>query len=122
MTEIFFKISTTLKDVAESKPVVGSSKKIIDGFVNNSTPIEVLFRSPPDTPLIKLFPILVFAHCCSPNSFNKSSTFKRIKNKNLFYYSNTFAIRSFPVRFNLKAAVNKNDSITTFLFFQNKFL
>ena len=41
-------------------PVVGSSKNIKLGFVNNSTPIEALLRSPPDTPLIKLLPIRVF--------------------------------------------------------------
>lgn len=41
------------------KPVVGSSRKINDGLVNNSTPIEVLFLSPPETPLIKVLPIIV---------------------------------------------------------------
>ena len=41
-------------------PVVGSSKNIRLGLVNSSTPIDALLRSPPDTPLIILFPILVF--------------------------------------------------------------
>jgi hypothetical protein len=46
--------------VEESSPVVGSSKNSIEGFVNNSTPMEVLFLSPPETPLINSFPTLVF--------------------------------------------------------------
>jgi len=50
----------TYNAVEESSPVVGSSKNIKLGFVNNSTPIDALLRSPPDTPLIKLFPIRVF--------------------------------------------------------------
>ena len=47
-----FKRSITYKAVEESKPVVGSSKNIKLGFVNNSTPILALFLSPPETPLI----------------------------------------------------------------------
>lgn len=31
-----------------SSPEVGSSKKMIEGSVINSTPIAVLFRSPPE--------------------------------------------------------------------------
>jgi hypothetical protein len=51
-----------MTDVAvnESKPVVGSSKNTRLGSVISSTPIEVLFLSPPDTPLTKGPPILVF--------------------------------------------------------------
>ena len=49
-------------------PVVGSSKKINEGLVNNSTPIEVLFLSPPEIPRIKLFPIFVLQHSCKPKS------------------------------------------------------
>lgn len=55
-----FNISITEVAVNESKPVVGSSKKIRLGSVINSTPIEVLFLSPPETPLIKGPPIFVF--------------------------------------------------------------
>jgi hypothetical protein len=40
--------------------VVGSSKKIKLGFEISSTPIEVLFLSPPETPFIRSPPILVF--------------------------------------------------------------
>jgi hypothetical protein len=39
--------------VWESRPVVGSSKKMRLGFVISSTPIDVLFLSPPEIPLIK---------------------------------------------------------------------
>ena len=46
--------------VKESSPVVGSSKKIRFGSVISSTPMEVLFLSPPETPFIKGPPILVF--------------------------------------------------------------
>lgn len=38
-----------------------------EGFVSNSTPIEVLFLSPPDIPLIKLFPTLVSAQSVNPS-------------------------------------------------------
>ena len=49
----FFNIVITFKAVAESNPVVGSSKKIILGLVINSTPIDVLFLSPPEIPRLK---------------------------------------------------------------------
>lgn len=73
-----FKVEMTLQAVALSKPVVGSSKKIRLGLVNNSTPIEVLFLSPPETPRIKLFPITVSAHFYNPNSVRVASTLLRI--------------------------------------------
>ena len=41
---------------------------MIPGFVINSTPIEVLFLSPPETPLIKVFPIFVSAQEDKPRS------------------------------------------------------
>lgn len=53
------KISITDVAVNESNPVVGSSKKTRFGSVISSTPMEVLFLSPPDTPLTKGPPILV---------------------------------------------------------------
>lgn len=43
----------------ESSPEVGSSKKIILGSVINSTPIAVLFRSPPDIVFFKTLPQIV---------------------------------------------------------------
>ena len=54
------RISITDVAVNESRPVVGSSKKIKLGSVINSTPMEVLFLSPPETPLTNGPPILVF--------------------------------------------------------------
>jgi hypothetical protein len=45
--------------VNESKPVVGSSRNIRLGSVMSSTPIEVLFLSPPEIPLISGPPIFV---------------------------------------------------------------
>ena len=57
-----FKNLIKLREVVESKPVVGSSKKIIEGFMSNYKPIEVLFLSPPDTPLILVSPIHVSLH------------------------------------------------------------
>jgi hypothetical protein len=41
---------------------------MIPGFVINSTPIEVLFLYPPETPLIKVFPIFVSAQEDKPRS------------------------------------------------------
>lgn len=54
-----FNVSITKVAVNESRPVVGSSKKIRVGSVMSSTPIEVLFLSPPETPLTKGPPIFV---------------------------------------------------------------
>ena len=39
----FFKNAIKCNDVVESSPVVGSSKKIIDGLISNSNLIDVLF-------------------------------------------------------------------------------
>lgn len=54
--------------VKESRPVVGSSRKIKFGSVISSTPIEVRFLSPPETPFTRGPPILVFAHFVSLSS------------------------------------------------------
>lgn len=69
-----FNKSITYNAVDESKPVVGSSKKIKLGLVSNSTPILALFLSPPDTPLIYVFPTLVSAHLVKPSSLISDST------------------------------------------------
>lgn len=53
------------------KPVVGSSRNIREGFVNNSTPIEVLFLSPPEIPLIRLLPTRTSAHPFNPKISKK---------------------------------------------------
>ena len=53
------KIGMSEVAVNESRPVVGSSKKIRVGFVISSTPTEVRFRSPPEIPFTRGPPILV---------------------------------------------------------------
>jgi hypothetical protein len=60
--------------VYESRPVVGSSRKIKLGFVISSTPIEHLFLSPPETPLTTAPPILVFSHLVNLRSSKISLT------------------------------------------------
>lgn len=65
----------------ESKPVVGSSKKIIPGLVINYTPIEVLFLYPPLIPLMKVFPTFTSAQLTRPSSLIRSYTIL------CFYYS-----------------------------------
>jgi hypothetical protein len=53
---ILFRNLMTFKAVVESSPVVGSSRKIIDGLIRSSTPMDVRFFSPPDTPRIRALP------------------------------------------------------------------
>jgi hypothetical protein len=55
-----------------SRPDVGSSNNIKDGFVINSTPIDVLFLSPPESAFYKTEPIMVFYAYRSSNSSNNS--------------------------------------------------
>ena len=43
----------------ESKPDVGSSSRIKLGSVINSTPIDVLLRSPPEIVFFKILPTIV---------------------------------------------------------------
>ena len=49
-----------IKAVNESNPDVGSSRIKTGGSLINSIPIEVLFFSPPEIPLIMLSPTKVF--------------------------------------------------------------
>lgn len=91
-------------------PVVGSSKKIKMGLVNNSTPIETRFFSPPEIPRMKIFPILVSAHSTKPRSLINFSTYPisfNFKSDFLFF---TLIFRSYLGSFNLNAAVKLNDS------------
>ena len=46
-----------------SRPEVGSSRTSKDGSDTSSTPIDVLFRSPPDIVFFSSDPISVFLHC-----------------------------------------------------------
>jgi hypothetical protein len=50
-----------VKALKLSKPEVGSSRNIIDGSVINSTPMAVLFLSPPERVLLNTPPIEVSA-------------------------------------------------------------
>lgn len=54
---MFLRILITINAVNESSPLVGSSSIITDAFETNSTPIDVLLRSPPLTPFRILFPM-----------------------------------------------------------------
>ena len=57
---------------------MGSSKKTRLGFPIISTPMLTLFFSPPEMPLTKAFPILVFALFAKPSSlmtFSATSCF-----------------------------------------------
>mmetsp|Transcript_49231 Transcript_49231/g.137915 ORF Transcript_49231/g.137915 Transcript_49231/m.137915 type:complete len:244 (+) Transcript_49231:585-1316(+) len=60
----------------ESKPLVGSSKSTIEGFVMSSTPTEVRFLSPPEMPLTKALPMKVSLQLSRPKPFNSPSTFR----------------------------------------------
>lgn len=64
----------------ESRPVVGSSKKIAFGFVISSTPMDVRFLYPPETPFINVFPIFTSLHPTKPNSSKSYSTLSLLWN------------------------------------------
>ena len=51
-----------LRAVVESRPDVGSSRNSKDGLIMISFPIHTLFLSPPETPLTKGPPMIVFWH------------------------------------------------------------
>jgi hypothetical protein len=57
-----------------SSPDVGSSRRINDGSVINSTPIAVLFLSPPEIVFYITEPIKTFATLVNPSSSKSSST------------------------------------------------
>ena len=68
----FFKYFITLRAVLLSRPEVGSSKMHKFGFLIKSYPIEVLFLSPPESPLINLPPTGVSTHSYKPNRLMNS--------------------------------------------------
>lgn len=54
---------TTVRAVAESRPLVGSSSSSVDGSVSSSFAMFTRFRSPPETPLTTTpSPMRVSAH------------------------------------------------------------
>mmetsp|Transcript_5238 Transcript_5238/g.11659 ORF Transcript_5238/g.11659 Transcript_5238/m.11659 type:complete len:298 (-) Transcript_5238:132-1025(-) len=68
-----FKTRMTWYAAKLSKPLVGSSKQTISGFVMSSTPMAVRFRWPPDIPLMTELPMYVSAHRRRPKAPNNSS-------------------------------------------------
>lgn len=91
------RVSITDVAVKESRPVVGSSKKMRLGSVMSSTPMDVLFLSPPETPFTRGPPILVFWHLFNLNSVTISST--------LYIFSSS-------VPLSLSLAANSRHSLT----------
>lgn len=85
-----------------SSPDVGSSKSINDGSVTNSTPIAVLFFSPPEMVLDRTEPILVSAASLRFNSSISSST--RL----------VYASLDMPLSFNLAAKASASLGVKTF--------
>jgi hypothetical protein len=89
----FFNIFITYIEVDESRPVVGSSKNIILGSVNNSIPIDVRFLSPPEIPFTKPPPIGRSAHFCKPrSSINVSIIVARLSSEYLLFFN--FKVKS----------------------------
>ncbi len=64
---MFYSNLQTLVAVNESSPEVGSSNNMTLGSVINSTPIAVLFRSPPEMVLCSTSPTSVFLHLSRPS-------------------------------------------------------
>jgi len=71
----FLRIFTIFNAVELSSPLVGSSSKRTAGSVISSYPMEVLFRSPPESPFRATPPILVLAQYYKPSLERISSTF-----------------------------------------------
>mmetsp|Transcript_8657 Transcript_8657/g.12622 ORF Transcript_8657/g.12622 Transcript_8657/m.12622 type:complete len:207 (+) Transcript_8657:1304-1924(+) len=72
--ETLSRSSMSCSATKESKPLVGSSQKIIPGLVTSSTPILVLFRCPPE----RASPIIKSAHPTRPRCIRFSSTMASI--------------------------------------------
>lgn len=89
---------TIFKALKLSKADVGSSSIIKDGSVINSTPIAVLFLSPPDINFYMEEPIEILATLNRPSSFSNYST--------LLSYS-IFV----PLSFSLAANVNASRGV-----------
>jgi hypothetical protein len=91
-----FKNVIKFKAVVESNPVVGSSKKMMEGLIKSYKPIEVLFFYPPEMPLILLSPTYVSLHLLSPRKFMTLLTIST-------FYSSVFLL-SLISAMNLKAS------------------
>lgn len=71
----------------ESKPEVGSSRRITLGSVMSSTPIAVLLRSPPEIVFLSTLPTIVSAHLSRPRSLMRLSTFLSYSTSDIFNLS-----------------------------------
>ena len=80
-----------------SRPDVGSSSKIRLGFVISSTPIAVLFLSPPEIVFYKTLPITVFWTFFKPKSLMRVSI--------LSYLSSSVKLDSFKFAANVRASL-----------------
>ena len=65
---------TIWKALKLSSPEVGSSNKMSEGSVISSTPIAVLFLSPPESVFLLTDPTGVSAECSKPKSESNYST------------------------------------------------
>ncbi|WVY97325.1 hypothetical protein V8G54_029476 [Vigna mungo] len=61
-------VTTRRCAAVESRPEVGSSSISSEGSTSISCAMLTRFRSPPETPRMKLFPIIVCSHFLSPSS------------------------------------------------------
>ena len=92
----FLSSLTICRALKLSRPEVGSSSRIIEGSVMSSTPMAVLFLSPPEIDFFLVEPTWVSATCSRPSSPKSSST-----------------LRSYSAmgKFNLSRAANLRDSL-----------
>lgn len=70
----FLRIVSNFAALLLSRPEVGSSRMIRDGFDTISMAIQTLFFSPPEIPFTMLSPIYVFSHFWSSKDVNNSDT------------------------------------------------
>lgn len=103
-----FKIQTTISAVKVSRPEVGSSQNITSGSVINSTPIDTLFHSPPEHPLMKLFPIFVFLQLVNLSSSINESTFAFTSFHDLFNFN-------IPANIKHSSAVKVGNSMSSYI-------
>lgn len=84
---IFYKILQIFTAVKLSNPDVGSSSKTTLGSVINSTPIAVLFRSPPDIIFLSTEPTWLSATSVKPKSLISLLTFLSYSYSDIFSFS-----------------------------------
>mmetsp|Transcript_10492 Transcript_10492/g.24298 ORF Transcript_10492/g.24298 Transcript_10492/m.24298 type:complete len:228 (-) Transcript_10492:97-780(-) len=87
-------LDMTLYAANESRPEVGSSKKMSFGCMTSSTPMAVRFFSPPEMPRISSSPTSVSAHSSSPSSESILSTRMRFSASGVARGSRSIAEKS----------------------------